>query len=129
MGAVSVRLSPLPKSESLTAHSIAVGFLGLAAFGVVLMSAMIAVRSPVARGRSVTVLIAAAVSILMQFAKAMFAARGHRELRFDNHVLMNSPESLVSFNIPLIVVNTVDILLWLVCLILSAGVTHSLKHR
>ncbi|MFF2555220.1 hypothetical protein ACFVUS_29745 [Nocardia sp. NPDC058058] len=129
VGAVSVRLSSLPKSESLVGHSIAVGVLGVVALGVVLLSVVIGRGALVARGRSFAVAIGAALSVLLQVAKVVFAARGHRELRFEDHVLVNSAESLVYFNVPLVVVNTVDILIWLVCLVLSVSVTRSLGRR
>lgn len=65
----------------------------------------------------------------MQILKVLLAGNGHRELRFENHILIDPPESLTYFNIPLVVANTADIALWVLGLALSASVTLAIKHR
>ncbi|MGX1777419.1 hypothetical protein ACWIGW_35305 [Nocardia brasiliensis] len=129
VGVVAVRLSSLPKWESLTAYLVAT-FVTLLAIGVVLRTSALLIRRPTAgRGRSVTILAAAAISGVLQVLKAIFATTGHEELVFSDHVLVNPPETLVYFNMPLVVVSTLDILLWLACVLLSLSVTYSLKRR
>ncbi|WP_280392281.1 hypothetical protein [Nocardia brasiliensis] len=129
VGVVAVRLSSLPKWESLTAYLVAT-FMTLLAIAAVLWISAILIRRPiVGRERSVAISAAAAISGVLQIFKAIFAITGHDELVFSDHALVNPPESLVYFNMPLVVVSTLDILLWLICVTLSLSVTYALKRR
>lgn len=71
----------------------------------------------------------AVASCLLQVAKIYFAAVGHRDLVFQDHVLVDPRGSLAYFNIPLVVTYTADIVLWFVCLLLSMASTAVFKSR
>jgi hypothetical protein len=126
---VALRLSSLPMRESLAAHTVATLGIAGCSIAVVSLSVTMVVRSRVARAVSVCIAVFGALSCMLQVAKVYFAAVGHRDLIFDNHVLVNPRGSLVYFNIPLVLTYTADIVLWAVCLLLSVASTAALRSR
>ncbi|MGW4738246.1 hypothetical protein [Nocardia xishanensis] len=126
---VSVRFSRLPIRESLAPHTAATIGTALLAATAVFLSVMLAIRSGVGRQVSVILAILAAVSCLLQVAKLYFAAVGHHDLVFEDHVLVAPRGSLTYFNVPLVLIYTADIVLWFVSLPLSMACTSAYRRR
>ncbi|MGV9819513.1 hypothetical protein [Nocardia xishanensis] len=119
IAAVAVRFSSLPVRESLAPHTAAT--LGTAIFSAaaVSISVLLAIRSATARHISVILAALATLSCALQVAKIHFATVGHRELVFDDHVLVAPRGSLAYFNLPLVVTCSADIVLLFIGLALS----------
>ncbi|WP_330250479.1 hypothetical protein OG874_30180 [Nocardia sp. NBC_00565] len=129
VGVVTLRLSSLPTRESLVAHTAATSGIAVFSVAVALFSVVLVLRSRIARAVSVLLATLAVASCLLQVAKIYFAAVGHRDLVFQDHVLVDPRGSLAYFNIPLVVTYTADIVLWFVCLLLSMASTAVFKSR
>ncbi|WP_327093904.1 hypothetical protein OIE68_27220 [Nocardia vinacea] len=108
----------------MATSGIAVSSVVVAVFSVALVR-----QSRIVRAISVLLAILATTSCLLQVAKIYFAAVGHRELVFQDHVVVNPRGLLGYFNIPLVLTYTADIALWFVCLLLSMASTAAFKSR
>ncbi|WP_147288930.1 hypothetical protein [Nocardia mexicana] len=131
LGLVSVvvlRISRLPVWESLAAHTAAMLAFAFFPIAVGYLSVLLAVRVRTVRLLSVSVVVLAAISLVLQPLKLFFAADGHQDLMFEDHILVTPRESLLYYNMPLVLTYTADILLWLACLLLSAMSTAAFKR-